>query len=61
MNDFNSHNNEKVINIAENNGDIFMGGKETPKNDVDIKNEGIYNSVINNVVNIFRFLTKRVL
>ncbi len=48
-NEFNSQDNEKVINIAENRGDIIMGGKETAdKNNVEIKNEGISNSTVTN-------------
>jgi hypothetical protein len=50
-NEFNSQNNEKVINIAENHGDIIMGGKEPNNNDVKLDIKDVSNSELNiNVV-----------
>lgn len=45
-NEFNSKDNDKVINIAENHGDVISDAKETAKNDVEIKNEGISHSTV---------------
>jgi outer membrane biosynthesis protein TonB len=50
-NEFNSQNNEKVINIAENHGDIIMSGKEPNNNDVKLDIKDVNNSELNiNVV-----------